>query len=59
LPWPLLTAETLRLATRRALRRPELSRRAAELGAEAAHNSGPARAADLVEQFARREAARR
>jgi MGT family glycosyltransferase len=59
LPWPLLTPETLRLATRRALARPDLSRRAAELGAGAARNSGPALAADLVEQFTRRHASRR
>jgi MGT family glycosyltransferase len=59
LPWPVLSPETLRLATRRALGRPELSRRAAELGAEAAQHPGPARAADLVEEFARQRASRR
>jgi UDP:flavonoid glycosyltransferase YjiC (YdhE family) len=59
LPWPLLGPESLRLAARRALGRPELRLRAAELGASAARNSGPGRAADLVEQFARREAAQR
>jgi UDP:flavonoid glycosyltransferase YjiC (YdhE family) len=53
LPWALLGPGTLRLATRRALGSPELKLRAAELGAWAAANSGPARAADLVEQLAR------
>ena len=51
LPWPLLTPSTLRLATRRALARPELRRRAAELEIWAARHPGPARAADLVEQL--------
>lgn len=55
LPWPLLTPETLRLATRRALGRPELRGRAAEIGGWAAGHSGPARAADLVEQLAREQ----
>jgi MGT family glycosyltransferase len=53
LPWPLLSPATLRLAVRRALRRPGLGERAAELGASAARHPGPARAADLVEQLAR------
>ena len=52
LPWPLLTPFTLRLAVRRALARPELGARAGELAAWAATHSGPARAADLVEQLA-------
>jgi len=54
LPWPLLAPETLRLATRRALGRPELKVRATELGGWAAPNPGPARAGDLVEQLGRR-----
>ncbi len=54
LPWPLLAPATLRLATRRALRRPDMGERAAQLGAWAARHPGPARAADLVEQLARR-----
>jgi UDP:flavonoid glycosyltransferase YjiC (YdhE family) len=54
LPWPLLSPLTLRLAVRSALGRPELGRRAAQLGASAASHSGPARAADLVEQLAAR-----
>ncbi|HEY5428480.1 MAG TPA: nucleotide disphospho-sugar-binding domain-containing protein, partial [Solirubrobacteraceae bacterium] len=58
LPWPLLAPETLRLATRRALRGPELRAGAAEAGAWAARHSGPARAADLVEQLARRQVPR-
>jgi MGT family glycosyltransferase len=53
LPWPLLGARTLRLAVRRALARPELGARAAELSRWAAAHPGPARAADLVEQLAR------
>jgi MGT family glycosyltransferase len=51
-PWPLLGPSTLRLAARRALSRPALARRAAELGAWAAGHCGPARAADLVQQLA-------
>jgi UDP:flavonoid glycosyltransferase YjiC (YdhE family) len=54
LPWPLLSPATLRLATRRTLRRPGLAQRATQLGAWAAGHSGPARAADLVEQLAAR-----
>jgi MGT family glycosyltransferase len=53
LPWPLLAPSTLRLATRRALRRAGLGERAAELGAWTARHPGPARAADLVETLAR------
>ena len=52
LPWPLLAPKTLRLAVRRALARPVLAQRAAELSAWAADHPGPARAADLVEQLA-------
>jgi UDP:flavonoid glycosyltransferase YjiC (YdhE family) len=52
LPWPLLGPRTLRLAVRRALSRPELGDRAAELAGWAARHSGPARAADLVEDLA-------
>jgi UDP:flavonoid glycosyltransferase YjiC (YdhE family) len=54
LPWPLLAPATVRLATRRALRRAQLGERAAELGAWATRHPGPARAADLVEQLAAR-----
>jgi UDP:flavonoid glycosyltransferase YjiC (YdhE family) len=53
LPWPLLTPRTLRLAVRRALSRPELGARAAELARWAEANSGATRAADLVEQLVR------
>ena len=52
LPWPLLTPATLRLAARRALGRPELRRRAAELETWAGRHPGAARAADLVERLA-------
>jgi len=54
LPWPLLSPTTLRLATRRALRRGDLGERAAQLGAWCAQHPGPARAADLVEGLAAR-----
>jgi UDP:flavonoid glycosyltransferase YjiC (YdhE family) len=54
LPWPLLSARTLRLAVRRALGEDALGARAAQLQAWAALNPGPARAADLVEQLVRR-----
>ena len=54
LPWPLLRPSTVRLAARRALGRPELARRAGELGAWAEGHPGAVRAADLVEQLARR-----
>jgi MGT family glycosyltransferase len=53
LPWPMLGPTSLRLAVRRALGRPELAARAAELGALAAAQNGAVRAADLVEQLAR------
>jgi UDP:flavonoid glycosyltransferase YjiC (YdhE family) len=52
LPWPLLHPRTLRLAVRRALARPDLGVRAAELAAWAAAHSGARRAAELVEQLA-------
>jgi MGT family glycosyltransferase len=54
LPWPLLGPESLRLAAQRALRRPGLGARAADLGAWASRHPGPSRAADLVEQLAAR-----
>jgi UDP:flavonoid glycosyltransferase YjiC (YdhE family) len=54
LPWPLLSARTLRLAVRRALREDTLGARAAELGAWAATHPGAARAADLVVDLAMR-----
>ncbi len=54
LPWPLLRAATLRLAVRRALRRPELGQRATELASWCSGHPGAARAADLVEQLAAR-----
>ena len=54
LPWPLLTPATLRLATRRALGRPSLGERAAQLGAWTVGHPAPARAADLVEALAAR-----
>jgi MGT family glycosyltransferase len=49
LPWPLLSARTLRHAVRRALDDPALAPRARELGAWAAAHDGAARAAGLVE----------
>jgi MGT family glycosyltransferase len=52
LPWRLLSPATLRLAVRRALERPRLAARAAELCQWAAANDGAARAAELVEQLA-------
>ncbi|HEY2260086.1 MAG TPA: nucleotide disphospho-sugar-binding domain-containing protein, partial [Solirubrobacteraceae bacterium] len=52
LPWPLLSARTLRLATRRALSTESLAHTAGELAAWAQANSGAARAADLVEALA-------
>jgi UDP:flavonoid glycosyltransferase YjiC (YdhE family) len=57
LPWPLLSARTLRLAVRRALREDALGARAAALGAWAAAHPGAARAADLVVNLARRRSA--
>ena len=57
LPWPLLSAQTLRWAVRRALADPSLSARAGELGAWAAANDGPGRAADLVQGLVARQGA--
>jgi MGT family glycosyltransferase len=54
LPWPLLSARTLRLAVRRALGEDGLRARAAQLGAWATAHPGAARAADLVEELAGR-----
>jgi MGT family glycosyltransferase len=54
LPWPLLSARTLRLSVRRALADPRLAARAGEVGAWAAANDGAGRAADLVERLAAR-----
>jgi MGT family glycosyltransferase len=54
LPWPLLSAPTLRGGVRRALGDPALAARAAELGAWAAAHDGAARAADLVEALVTR-----
>ncbi len=53
LPWRLLSPRTLRLAARRTLGRSELGARAAQLAGWSAAHSGPARAADLVEQLGR------
>jgi MGT family glycosyltransferase len=52
LPWPLLTARTLRLAARRALEDSSLAQTARELAAWASSAGGARRAADLVEQLA-------
>ncbi|HTT29615.1 MAG TPA: nucleotide disphospho-sugar-binding domain-containing protein [Solirubrobacteraceae bacterium] len=54
LPWRLLGPTTLRLAVRRALASRSLAARAGELAAWAAGHDGAARAADLVEELARR-----
>lgn len=54
LPWRLLTPTTVRLAVRRALAEPALTRRAGELAAWSAANDAAARAADLVERLARK-----
>jgi UDP:flavonoid glycosyltransferase YjiC (YdhE family) len=51
LPWPLLSAPTLRHAVRRALADPGLAERAGQLGAWAATHDGAKRAADLVEEL--------
>lgn len=56
LPWPLLSPSTLRVSVRRALGDPRPAARAAELAAWAAANDGAARAADLVERLATRQA---
>ncbi len=50
-PWRLVTPTTLRLAVRRALERPGLAIRAAELRRWAAANDGAERAAELVERL--------
>ena len=52
LPWRLLSASTLRLATRKALAEPSYATRAGEIGAWAAGHDGAARAAELVEDQA-------
>ncbi len=54
LPWPLLSARTLRHAVRRTLADESLAARAAKLGAWASANDGPGRAAELVEGLAAR-----
>jgi MGT family glycosyltransferase len=53
LPWPLLSAATLRHAVRRALADETLAARAAQLAASSQLHDGPARAAELVERLAR------
>jgi UDP:flavonoid glycosyltransferase YjiC (YdhE family) len=53
LPWRLLSATSLRLATRKALAEPSFAARAAEIGAWAASHDGAGRAAELVEDLAR------
>jgi UDP:flavonoid glycosyltransferase YjiC (YdhE family) len=57
LPWRLLGPATLRLAVRRALSEPGLVTRAGEVAGWAAAHDGPSRAADLVEELARGQAA--
>jgi UDP:flavonoid glycosyltransferase YjiC (YdhE family) len=52
LPWRWLSPRTLRIAVRRALADPELAERAARLARWSAVNSGPGRAAELVETLA-------
>jgi MGT family glycosyltransferase len=54
LPWRLLGPAALRLAVRRALASRSLASRAGELAAWATAHDGAARAADLVEELARR-----
>jgi UDP:flavonoid glycosyltransferase YjiC (YdhE family) len=54
LPWRLLTPATLRLAVERALSDGRYAARAAELARWSASHDGAARAAELVEQLARR-----
>jgi UDP:flavonoid glycosyltransferase YjiC (YdhE family) len=54
LPWRLLGATTLRLAAERALADPAYASRAHELAQWAGANDGVTRAAELVEQLARR-----
>jgi UDP:flavonoid glycosyltransferase YjiC (YdhE family) len=52
LPWRLLGAGSLRLATRKALGAPSYAARAAAIGAWSANHDGAARAAQLVEALA-------
>jgi UDP:flavonoid glycosyltransferase YjiC (YdhE family) len=52
LPWRLLCPLTLRLAVRRALVDPSLTRRAQAIAAWSAANDGPTRAAELIEALA-------
>jgi UDP:flavonoid glycosyltransferase YjiC (YdhE family) len=54
LPWRLVSATTIRWAVRRALANPSLAARAREFAAWSAAHDGPAHAADLIEEFARR-----
>jgi len=54
LPWRFATPRGVRLAVRRALADAGVSRRAGELAAWAAAHDGASRAADLVEELARR-----
>jgi UDP:flavonoid glycosyltransferase YjiC (YdhE family) len=54
LPWRFTTPWGVRAAVRRALASPEVTRRAGELAAWARANDGAERAADLVEELARR-----
>ena len=56
LAWPLLSPASLRYQVRRALAHPTLALRAAQLAAWSALHDGQARAADLVEQLAKRQA---
>ena len=53
LPWRLLSARTLRLATRKALAEPSYAAQAAEIGDWAATHNGADRAGELVEQYVR------
>ncbi len=57
LPWPLLHPRSLRLAARRALAKPEIQTAVARLAAGTSARAGAVRAADLVEEFARRRGA--
>jgi UDP:flavonoid glycosyltransferase YjiC (YdhE family) len=53
LPWRFASPRGVRLAVRRALASPDVTRRAGELASWAQTNDGAARAADLVERLAR------
>jgi UDP:flavonoid glycosyltransferase YjiC (YdhE family) len=53
LPWRFATPRGVRLAVRRALASPSVTRRAGELAAWAQMNDGASRAAELVEELAR------